>query len=159
MKKNKLVQYGLLLSCLFVLGCSTEETVTEETRLEVTEELLLTTLNAVELEVLENCDESLGNNEGANCCVVFPDSVIVNERYAGGSRYVLNDGSGPTYEPQGLTYEWQITGEGIKISDAKEQYVILEFDSNFKGGLVKAIIYAPDGSERCVGRDSVFLKQ
>ena len=155
MKKNQAVQYVLLLFCLFVFGCSQEETTAEET---IAEELLLTTLNASDLEILENCGTSLGNNQGANCCVVFPDSVVVNGTYFGGSRYIISEGNSSVFEPEGLTYEWKFTGNGIKISDATAQFVIMEFDQSFEGALLEATVFASDGTPRCIALDSIHLK-
>ena len=158
MKKNQAVQYVLSLFCLFVFGCSQDETTAEETRSEITEELLLTTLNALDLEILKNCSDLSGDTESVNCCVVFPDSVVVNGMYFGGGEYVISDGNGAVFEPQGLTYEWKFTGDGIKTSDATAQFVILEFDQSFEGGLMEATIFASDGTPRCIARDSIHLK-
>ncbi|MEM1337243.1 MAG: hypothetical protein AAGF96_05810 [Bacteroidota bacterium] len=164
MKKNQPVNYILLLCCLFVLGCSEEETssdelTVEEAGLEITEEVLLTTLNAADLDILERCSELSGDVESVNCCVVWPDSVVVNEMYFAASRYIISDGNGLVYEPEGLTYEWKLTGNGIKISDATAQFVLLEFDQNFEGASVVATVFGSDGTPRCIANDSIHLKE
>ena len=158
MKRTQLSQYILSLFYLFIFGCSQEETASSETSLEVTEELLLTTLNASDLEILENCSELSGNLESINCCIVYPDSVVVNGMYFGGSRYIKSDGNGLVYEPEDSTYEWKFTGNGIKISGDTEQFVIIEFDESFQGALMETTIVASDGS-KCIAKDSIHLKE
>ena len=158
MKTAQIVPYVPLLFCLLVFGCSEEDTTSTEATLEITEELLLTTLNASDLDILENCSELSGDIESINCCIVFPDSVVVNGMYFGGSRYVKSDGNGLVLEPEGSLYEWKLTGNGIKISEETEQFIILEFDQSFEGALIEAMVIATDGS-RCIAKDSIHLKE
>ena len=158
MKRVQFVQYILSLFSLLIFGCSQDETTSEETILEVTEELVLATLNASDLEILENCSELSADIESINCCIVFPDSVVVNEMYFGGSRYVKSDGNGLVHEPEGSTYKWKLTGDGIKISEDSEQFIILEFDESFEGASIETTVFASDGS-RCIAKDSIHLKE
>lgn len=149
---------ALILTLIGMSCTKTDETSNDETKSFdlVFDEAKAIARNQSDLEILENCGIGL-TAEGVSCCSVLPDTVEIGGVYIAGAKFMINDGNSPAYEPEDVTYQWNIDGEGIRVSKTDGQLIAIQIESGFTGGSIQSLWVADDGG--CSAASELVLRK